>query len=343
MILALKLLHGYSNIWPAEQMSHETLHTYLQREVGDPDLRDLIDRIASACWSISTLVAESAIDGNLGQSGTINSQGEDQKPLDILANEVFVRSCVGNSRVATIVSEEVEDVIKVSQPSEGDFLIAFDPLDGSSNLDVDLSVGSIFAIAKVKEAKADCVLQRGRKLLCSGYALYGPSTVFVLTLGDRVDGFSLDQETDTFVLTHPRMTVPRETTEFAINVSRLRHWDAEIQNYIAECIEGPSGPRGKAFNMRWTASMVAEVHRILVRGGVFLYPVDAENSAQGGKLRLLYEANPIAMIMEAAGGLATDGRRPLLDKVPSHHHERTSVVLGSRAEVERVAQAYLQT
>jgi fructose-1,6-bisphosphatase I len=324
-------------------MSHETLHAYLQREVGDSELRDLIDRIASACWSISTLVAQSAIEGNLGLSGTINPQGENQKPLDILADEVFVRSCRGNPRVAALVSEEVDEVIEVNQPSKGDFVIAFDPLDGSSNLDADLSVGSIFAIARVEEAKADCVLQRGRKLVCSGYALYGPSTIFVLTLGDRVDGFSLDQETDSFVLTHPKMTVPRETAEFAINVSRLRHWDAEIQSYIAECIEGPSGPRGKAFNMRWTASMVAEVHRILVRGGVFLYPVDAENSAQGGKLRLLYEANPIAMLMEAAGGLATDGRRPLLDKVPSHHHERTSVVLGSRAEVERVAQAYCQT
>ena len=324
-------------------MSNETLHAYLQREVGDSNLRDLLDRIASACWSISTLVAQSAIDGNLGQAGTINPQGEDQKPLDILADEVFVRSCRVNPRVAVLVSEEVEDVIEVKQPYKGDFVIAFDPLDGSSNLDVDLSVGSIFAIARVEGAKTDCVLQRGRKLVCSGYALYGPSTVFVLTLGDRVDGFSLDRETDTFVLTHPGMTVPRETEEFAVNVSRQRHWDAVIQSYIAECMEGSAGPRGKAFNMRWTASMVAEVHRILVRGGVFLYPVDAENSAQGGKLRLLYEANPIAMIMEAAGGLATDGRRPLLDKVPSHHHERTSVVLGSRAEVERLAQAYLQT
>ena len=324
-------------------MLHETLEAYLQREVGHADLRDLIDRIASACWTISTLIAKSAIEGNLGQSGSINPQGEDQKPLDILADEVFVRACRGNPRVALLVSEEVDDVIEVNQPSEGDFVIAFDPLDGSSNLDVDLSVGSIFAISEVETAKTDCVLQRGRNLVCSGYALYGPSTVFVLTLGKRVDGFSLDHDTDTFVLTHPGMTVPLEAEEFAINVSRLRHWDKVIQTYIAECIDGPSGPRGKAFNMRWTASMVAEVHRILVRGGVFLYPVDAENTAHGGKLRLLYEANPIAMIMEAAGGLATDGQFPLLDKVPSHHHERTSVVLGSRDEVERVAQAYLQT
>ncbi|MEL7214226.1 MAG: class 1 fructose-bisphosphatase [Pseudomonadota bacterium] len=324
-------------------MSHQTLHGYLEREVGDAGLRDLIDRIASACWSISSLVGQSAIEGNLGHAGTTNPQGEQQKPLDLLADDVFARACEGNPCVAALISEEVEDVTHLKTPEVGDLVVAYDPLDGSSNLDVDLSVGSIFAISRIEDLSADCALQEGRHLICSGYALYGPSTMFVLTLGNHVDGFSLAPETDTFMLTYPKMAVPRETQEFAINVSRLRHWDTVIQNYVAECIEGPRGPRGKPFNMRWTASMVAEVHRILVRGGVFLYPVDDENRVQGGKLRLLYEANPIAMIMEAAGGLATDGQRPLLDKVPCHHHERTSVVLGSRDEVERVAQAYLQT
>lgn len=321
-------------------MQHESLNTYLAREVGDPRLADLIERIASACWSISKLVGQSALSGTTGETATVNPQGEVQKPLDLLADEVFARSCAANPLVATLISEEVAEITHLKTASKGDFVVSYDPLDGSSNLDLDLSVGSIFAISHVKMDEPAIPLPEGRKLLCSGYAIYGPSTMFVLTMGERVDGFSLDQNLDSFVLTHPEMTVPAETQEFAINFSRRRHWDTAIRGYVSDCIQGPAGPRGKAFNMRWTASMVAEVHRILVRGGVFLYPVDDDNRAQGGKLRLLYEAAPMAMIIETAGGLATDGRLPLLDVIPRGPHDRTSVVLGSRAEVARVAEAY---
>lgn len=318
-------------------MDHETLHAYLARKVSDADLRDLLGQIVSACWSISSLVAGSALQGQQGDSGLVNPQGEVQKPLDLLADDVFARSCSAHPKVATLISEEVEDVVTLKDPQPGDFVVSYDPLDGSSNLDVNLSVGSIFAVSRVSDGSQ---LPTGRDLICAGYAIYGPSTMLVLTVGEGVNGFSLDPETDTFFLTHPEMMVPEDTAEFAINVSRQRYWDAAILKYVTDCIDGPIGPRGKEFNMRWTASMVAEVHRILVRGGVFLYPVDANNRAQGGKLRLLYEAYPMALIMEAAGAAATDGRAPLLDIQPVGAHQRTSVVLGSRAEVVQVAAAY---
>lgn len=321
-------------------MRHKTLQAYLDSEVGDPQLRDLLDRIASACWSISSLVCRSALQGNQGEAGSVNSQGDVQKPLDLMADEVFARSCTGNGTVGVLISEEVEEVVALKTVQTGDFVVSYDPLDGSSNLDVDLSVGTIFAVSKVADGRDFERLPQGRDLLCAGYAIYGPSTMLVLTMGNRVEGFSLDPETDTFVLTHPNMRVARETAEFAINASRLRHWDGVVHDYVAECIEGPAGPRGKAFNMRWTASIVAEVHRILIRGGVFLYPIDEENRPQGGKLRLLYEAYPMALIVEAAGGRATDGQTDILDIAPQSRHQRTSVILGSGAEVERVATAY---
>lgn len=323
-------------------MHIETLQTYLDREVGDARLRDLLDRIASACWSISSLVGRSALQGNQGEAGTLNSQGEVQKPLDLMADEVFAHSCSGNGSVAALISEEREGIVSLKDAQPGDFVVSYDPLDGSSNLDVDLSVGTIFAVSTVSEGFKSDHLPSGRELLCSGYAIYGPSTMLVLTVGGRVDGFTLETATDTFVLTHPHMTVAPETSEFAINASRFRHWDGSIQNYVSQCIDGRNGSRGKAFNMRWTASFVAEVHRILIRGGVFLYPTDDENRFRGGKLRLLYQANPMAMIIEAAGGRATDGQTDLLDIVAHDLHQRTSVVLGSRTEVERIAAAYIR-
>ncbi len=272
----------------------------------------------------------------------MNPQGEVQRPLDLMADEVFARSCAGNSSVGILISEEVEEVVAVKAAEAGDFVVSYDPLDGSSNLDVDLSVGTIFAISRLAEGGDAERLPQGQDLLCAGYAIYGPSTMLVLTTGGRVDGFCLDPETDTFVLTHPDMRIARETGEFAINASRRRHWDGVVQDYVAQCIDGPIGPRGKAFNMRWTASMVAEVHRILIRGGVFLYPIDDENRTRGGKLRLLYEAYPMALIVEAAGGRATNGKTDILRIVPDSLHQRTSVVLGSGAEVDRIAAAYEQ-
>ena len=317
-----------------------TLNDYLAEHVDDADLADLAERIASACWSVSQLVGSSALQGNQGSTEQVNPQGEVQKPLDILANEVFVRSCEPNENLVALISEEVEDVTWLKPARAGAFVVAYDPLDGSSNLDVDLSVGSIFGVARLSSDDPADVLPNGRDLLCAGYAIYGPSTMLVLTFGDRVDGFTLDTSTDSFVLTHPNMTIPNQACEFAINVSRLRHWDDTIQRYVADCIEGPDGIRGKSFNMRWTASMVADVHRILVRGGVFLYPIDADNRLGGGKLRLLYEALPMAMIAEVAGGAATNGRIPVLDVSADTPHQRTSVILGAREEIDIIRAAY---
>lgn len=321
-------------------MQPSTLSEYLARNAGEAALADLIERIASACWFISDLVNASALAGHQGSTDEINPQGEVQKPLDILADEVFVRSCSANTNLSALISEEVEEITWVNPAQTGAYVLAYDPLDGSSNLDVDLSVGSIFAVSKLRSDSAEDVLPNGRDLKCSGYAIYGPSTMLVLTFGERVDGFTLDKKTDSFVLTHPHMTVPPHAIEFAINVSRQRHWDETIQSYISDCLQGPDGPRQKSFNMRWTASMVADVHRILIRGGVFLYPVDADNHLAGGKLRLLYEAMPMAMIVEAAGGGATDGYVPLLDVAAATPHQRTSVILGAREETDLIRAAY---
>lgn len=317
-----------------------SLGTFIANRDIDPALRDLIDAIASACWSISRAVRTAALSGNLGKAGTVNVQGEEQKPLDILAHETFSESLRTSRSVSAFLSEEQEHITWFKAPAEGDFIVSCDPLDGSSNLDVNLSVGTIFTVARVIQDDDRNVLRKGREMICAGYAIYGPSTILVLALGGRVDGFSLDEAEDNFVLTHPELRIPVDTSEFAINASRRQHWDDRTRNYIDECVAGKDGPRGKSFNMRWTASMVAEVHRILNRGGVFLYPADAENAEQGGKLRLMYEAIPMAIIVETAGGCATDGRTAILDLVPEHPHQRVPVVLGSSSEVMRLAAAY---
>ena len=320
---------------------HASLSKMLAQRVSDPDLVQLLDAIASACWSIARAVRTSALDDNQGSTDTVNVQGEAQKPLDILANDLFMQALDPCSRVAAALSEEVEEVTWLKSPQKGDFIVSFDPLDGSSNIDVDLSVGTIFSISTIVADNDQEVLQKGRNLLVAGYAIYGPSTVFVLTLGDFVDGFTLDLEADEFLLTYPDMRIPFEASEFAINVSRQRHWPQPVSQYVADCISGPDGPRGKAFNMRWTASLVADFHRILTRGGVFLYPVDEENEAEGGKLRLMYEAIPMAFITEAAGGAATDGIDSILDLQPTASHQRVGVVLGSSDEVQRIAAAHI--
>lgn len=322
------------------QIVRQTLSTALGSQVSDQNLRHLVDVIASACWSIARAVRTSAMDGNLGVTDRVNVQGEDQKPLDILANDLFMQALQPCLQVAAALSEEVDDVTWLKEPEKDDFIVSFDPLDGSSNLDVNLSVGTIFAIGKIKADGDRDILHSGRHVICAGYAIYGPSTMLVLTFGDRVDGYTLDLERDEFVLTHPNMQIPREASEFAVNMSRQRHWRTPVARYVADCIAGPNGPRGKAFNMRWTASMVADVHRILTRGGIFLYPSDTENQAQGGKLRLMYEAIPMALITQAAGGRATDGQTPILDLMPTDPHQRVPVILGSADEVAQVAAAF---
>lgn len=300
----------------------------------------LMNDILTACKMVSHEVIRGALVGNHGLAGNENVQGEQQKKLDVLANEIFLHMNSIGGTYAAMASEELEDVQAVTGHADGRYLLLFDPLDGSSNIDVNVSVGSIFSILRVPEGIDPCskeaFLQPGVKQIAAGYAVYGASTMLVLTTGNGVNGFTLDRDVGMFVLTHPNMTIPADTQEYAINASRARHWEAPIQRYIEECQAGTDGPRGKDFNMRWVASMVAEIHRILVRGGIFLYPADADNIGKGGKLRLMYEANPMAFLIEQAGGGASTGRGRLMEVQPTGLHQRVSVILGSKNEVDRV-------
>lgn len=304
----------------------------------------MLSDIATACKKISVAIDVGALEGNMGVLESENVQGEVQKALDMIANDIFIESVKKSGYVAGLVSEELDSAIEVqeSQHPLGQYLVLFDPLDGSSNVNVNISVGTIFSILH-SENQAPLTAdycQSGSKQICAGYALYGTSTMLVLTTGQGVDGFTLDHETNEFYLTHPQMRIQEDTAEFAINMSNYRFWEAPVAAYIDECLQGKDGERGKDFNMRWVASMVAEIHRILVRGGVFMYPLDSKIKKNGGKLRLMYEANPMAMIVEAAGGLATNGVTRILDISPSHIHERVPVVMGSRHEVERISAFY---
>jgi len=307
------------------------------------DFTSLLNDIVTACKVISNMVNHGALVGVLGAAGTENIQGEDQKKMDIISNEVFLKSNEWAGHLAAMASEEMDDIYHIPDLNpRGKYLLTFDPLDGSSNIDVNVSVGTIFSILR---CKGDCAnptredfLQAGTEQVCAGYALYGPSTMMVITTGKGVNGFTLDQNIGEFILTHPDMTIPEETQEFAINASNSRFWEAPVKRYVDECLSGVEGPRGKDFNMRWIASMVAEVHRILTRGGVFMYPLDEKMKSKGlqGKLRLMYEANPMSFIIEQAGGMSTTGRVRIMDIKPGDLHQRVPVILGSKAEVERV-------
>lgn len=323
---------------------HPTLPAYLlHRSQGEhaTALNAILSDIATACKKISIAIDVGALEGNMGNLHSENVQGEVQKALDIIANDIFIESVQKSGYVAGLVSEELDDVIEVDEINRqfGQYVILFDPLDGSSNVNVNISVGTIFSI--LKSCNEQPVLadycQSGTNQVCAGYALYGTSTMLVLTTGHGVDGFTLDKETNEFYLTHPQMQINNDTQEFAINMSNYRFWQAPVQQYIDECLQGKEGERGKDFNMRWVASMVAEIHRILIRGGVFMYPIDSKIKKNGGKLRLLYEANPMAMIIEQAGGLAINGRSRILDIVPSQIHQRVPVIMGSRHEIERIS------
>lgn len=330
-------------------LEHTTLRKFLlQMEEDhsvDRDLVLLIEDIATSCRIISHQIRNGPFLDTLGTAETSNVQGEDQKKLDVIANDVILSHGANCGRVAALVSEELEDVIWLKDsPKAGDYLLYFDPLDGSSNLNINLSVGSIFSVVELEEDLSersnDAVLLAGTKQIFAGYSLYGPSTSLVFSTGSGVNGFTLKIGTGEFLLTFPDMRLPETTSEFAINASRWRKWDPVICRYVQECIDGEEGPRQRTFNMRWTASMVAEVHRILTRGGIFLYPKDKENGAKGGRLRLLYEANPMSFIVEQAGGRATTGTQPILDVQPTAHHQRISVILGCRHEVERIETYY---
>jgi len=314
-----------------------------QREHGqiNANLRLLIEVVARACKRISIAVNKGALGNILGSAGTENVQGEIQKKLDVVSNEILLEDNEWGGYLASLASEEMDDPHSIPQHfPKGEYLLVFDPLDGSSNIDVNISVGTIFSVLRAPEGVEDpdesAFLQPGVKQVAAGYAIYGSSTMLVLTFGQGVYAFTLDRVEGSFKLTGSNLRIPEETSEFAINMSNMRHWQAPMKQYIEELLAGKTGPRGRDFNMRWVASMVADVHRILTRGGIFIYPRDMKDPSKPGKLRLMYEANPMSFIVEQAGGAATTGLERILDVQPQGLHQRVPVFLGSKNEVERV-------
>lgn len=306
-------------------------------------LTALVNDIRICCKRIAHLVGKGALADAHGKAGTVNVQDEEQAKLDLLANDIFLSINERGGSLAALVSEELTDVHHVPEKlPRGRYLLAFDPLDGSSNIDVNSPVGSIFSVLALPPGQTDAevssFLQPGSRQVCAGYALYGPTTMIVLSLGRGTHGFTLDREIGEFILTHPDLRVPDVASEFAINSSNTRHWEPAVKRYVDECMAGRAGPRGKDFNMRWVAALVAEAHRILLRGGIFLYPRDGREGGRHGKLRLLYEASPIGFLIEQAGGRASTGYAPILDLEPDSIHQRTGLVFGSRSEVERIEQ-----
>jgi len=329
-----------------EQYNHQTVPA---------DLRLLIEVVSRAIKAISINVGKGALAGLLGEhvgaagsrEASINVQGEAQKKLDVIANEILLEANEWGGHLAAMASEEMEGPHAIPHRyPKGEYLLLFDPLDGSSNIDVNVSVGTIFSVLKCPEGVTQPTekdfLQPGNKQVCAGFAVFGPSTVLVLTLGNGVHAFTLDRELGSFVLTQENIRIPDDTREFAINMSNMRFWEPPMRRYVDELLAGKTGPRAKDFNMRWVASMVADVFRILARGGIFMYPRDTRDPGKAGRLRLMYEANPMAFIVEQAGGAASTGHERILDVQPTELHQRIAVMLGSKNEVERVA-AYHQS
>src|SRR5580704_3540096 len=311
------------------------------------DFTAVLNHMRLACKRISFIVGRGALGAAQGATESTNVQGETQMKLDVIANDIFLRTSEFGGQLAGMVSEELNEPYQI--PAEyplGKYLLVFDPLDGSSNIDINAPTGSIFSVLKAPNgmsppALAD-FLQPGAKQLCAGYAIYGATTMLVLTLGRGVHGFTLDRGFGEFILTHPNMTIPKETSEFAINASNERFWEPPVRRYVLECLAGRGGVRGKDFNMRWIASLVAEVHRILIRGGLFMYPKDTKEPTKPGRLRLLYEANPMAMIVEQAGGGSSSGRGRVLDLMPSELHQHVPLILGCKAEVDRIERYHME-
>ncbi|MEN1958564.1 class 1 fructose-bisphosphatase [Luteimonas changyuni] len=318
-----------------------TRHLIEEQRAGriNADLRQLIAVVARACTSISIAVGKGALGGVLGDAGTGNVQGEAQKKLDVLSNDILLEANAWGGHLAACASEEMEHCHPIPDAyPRGNYLLLFDPLDGSSNIDVNVSVGTIFSVLRCPEGvTAACdedFLQPGTAQVAAGYCVYGPQTTLVLTFGHGTHAFTLDREQGVFVLTREAIRIPEETKEFAINMSNQRHWEAPMQDYVRDLLCGKEGPRGKDFNMRWVASMVADVHRILTRGGIFIYPWDKKDPSKAGKLRLMYEANPMSFLVEQAGGAATNGRDRIMEIAPGQLHQRVPVFLGSKSEVE---------
>jgi fructose-1,6-bisphosphatase I len=323
-------------------MTARTLGDYLATpsgtgEAAPRDLAILIHAVADSCRRISALVARGALADVLGAAGTGNVQGEEQKQLDVLANDELMETAKSCGVVAAAASEEEETARKLTAGAP--YLLLFDPLDGSSNIDVNVSIGTIFSVLKAIPGDAP-FLQPGRNQAAAGYVVYGPQTTLVLTIGQGVVAFTLDPQTGGWLEVVGALRVPEKTREYSINMSNMRHWADPVRTYIDECTAGDAGPRGKNYNMRWVGSMVADVHRIISRGGVFLYPWDKRDPNKPGKLRLMYEANPMAMLCEQAGGTAFDGQRRILDIAPAGLHQRVSVMLGSKEEVKRLEELH---
>ncbi len=319
-------------------MSNLTLSQFLQQEKGNltPELAQVIDTIAATCKTIDQALQKGALAGILGSAGNENVQGETQKKLDVISNDYLIDALKVHPHVGGLASEELDDFTPAQE--NGEYLVLFDPLDGSSNIDINMCVGTIFSILPAKNAvtQAQDFMQAGTQQVAAGYVLYGPSTMMALTVGNGVAFFTLDPETQTFLLTTENVQVSADTQEFAINASNQRHWEQPVKQYIEELLVGKTTVREKDFYMRWVACMVGDIHRILCRSGSYLYPYDLKDPKKAGRLRLMYEANPMSMLIEQAGGSSTTGRVRILDIEPTELHQRVPVIIGSKNEVERV-------
>ncbi|WP_201580270.1 class 1 fructose-bisphosphatase [Psychrobacter sp. Pi2-52] len=315
-----------------------TLADYLNQHATSPALNDVITTVTDVGKTISQLLRKGALADILGEAGNQNVQGEDQKKLDVLANDLLLDALAKNTHCAGVASEELDDATPAND--DGSLLVLFDPLDGSSNIDINMAVGTIFSVLPYERqgqtSENSDYLQAGNKQLAAGYLLYGTSTVLALTIADKVVMFSLDPETSDYVLIEDNVQIDTDTSEYAINSSNYRYWRAPMQQYIDELIAGEAGVRGRDFNTRWVAAMVGDVHRILCRGGLFTYPFDTKYAHKAGKLRLMYEANPMSLLIERASGAATDAVNRILDIEPTDIHQRVPVVLGSKNEVNYV-------
>lgn len=319
---------------------HAFLHDPAQGLSQGLPLLELLLQLADTVKELSALIAQGALADLSATLDSLNIQGETQLKLDLVSNALFIEKMKESGLVHGLASEELDDsVLLAKAPGDAPFLLIFDPLDGSSNVSVNVSIGSIFSVLSAPQdhlAHTADYLQAGRHQLAAAYAVYGPATMLVLTFGQGTHGFTLDTQLGEFVLTHPHIRIPAEAAEFAINASNERYWPAPIKRYIDECKAGAEGARGKNFNMRWVASMVADIHRILMRGGIYLYPADSRPANKQGRLRLMYEANPMAMLIEQAGGKASTGTTEILQIKPDSLHQRIPVIMGSSAEVQRV-------
>lgn len=321
-----------------------TLANYLNADASNPALNDVITTVTNVGKTISQLLRKGALADILGEAGNQNVQGEEQKKLDVLANDLLLEALANNAHCAGVASEELDDATPAN--ADGSLLVLFDPLDGSSNIDINMAVGTIFSILPYQRqgqiSENSDFLQAGSQQLAAGYLLYGTSTVLALTIADNVVLFSLDPDSNDYVLIEENVQIDADTSEYAINASNYRYWQAPMQQYIDELITGKTGVRGRDFNTRWVAAMVGDVHRILCRGGLFTYPFDTKDASKAGKLRLMYEANPMSLLIERAGGAATDAVQRILDIEPTDIHQRVPVVLGSKNEVDYVKNLHLK-